>query len=198
MNAALLVGAAATAITWAQVGRQVYDVRQADDPAAVSLVTWLLALTQSLGLLVLAAAHAYLPALLANGLVALGCWIVLVQLGIKRSFSRLRFAAAILVAPVIIGACWEIRGAQLAGTAGAVAAAVVWLPQAFRSSHVRTRAGLSLTFLVGGLISSSLWILYALLVDEWRLLVPPISATVALLVTLFFYDMRNSSETATP
>ena len=186
-------------ITSAQVGRQVYDVRRSPDPVGLSLLTWLLALTQSLGLLVLSVDRSYVEAIVANGAVAVACCAIIVLAGVKRGARPLTVVSWIVGVAVVIAAGRLGSGARLAGTIGAGAAAVVWLPQAFRAFRIRRFAGLSMPFIAGGFLSSVLWIVYAAAVGEWRLVIPPSSAIVALALTLFYARrVRRQSSVAGP
>jgi uncharacterized protein with PQ loop repeat len=193
MSDVAVAGSIAAALTCAQVARQVYDAERAADVAAVSEVTWTLALIQSCGLVVFTVDGAFYEAAVADAFVACGCAAILLLLGRKRSRSVLRAVGPIAAVSAIVAGCTMAVDARLAGTIGAIAAVFVWLPQAARSVIVRTGAGLSLPFMLAGFASSALWIVYASLLDQWRLLVAPIAAIMALSITLLFSFVRPTT-----
>lgn len=146
----------------------------------MSRVTWELALVQSVSLGTLSVAEGYVSATVTNAFVALCSVAILARLSSGR---RERLAAVLVGLLFVTGLLVTIADAKLVGTVGAVVSALVWIPQAAHSRRTRSSSGLSWAFVLAGLVSSSLWIAYAVLLGEWRLLPPPTVAILSLLVT---------------
>lgn len=175
------IGGVATAITTFQVGRQALDVSRSVTASGVSTSTWALAIVQSLGILVLSIDGGYAAAAVANGAVAAFCYLILVQLARKQSWTYVLAAGVAATALPLACALWS--GPALAGALGAASSVIVWVPQAVRAVGTRRGAGLSKAFVTAGVASSALWLLYGFLVGEWRLLVPPTMALLSMVVT---------------
>lgn len=189
------VGTLASVVTIGQVTRQVRDVYRTARPLGVSAVTWEFALVQSVGLLLLSFAHGYVVAIGVNVIVAFGAAAVLLRV-VTDPTGRprpARGAALTLTTVCCLSLIAAAGGPSYAGDTGAAAAAVVWVPQAVRAARVRSSAGLSWLFVAAGLVSSVLWIGYAVLVGEWRFVIPPASAIIALSVTAG-YALRHRRE----
>lgn len=184
-----VIGVIAGVITAAQVLRQVSDILAVRRPVGVSWVTWELALVQSIGLGVLSVAKAYLAAAVINCFVGVASIFIIGRLlaGRRPGLAGYGTGVAVVGATLAAGlAGLTLSGSRLDGTVGAVASAFVWVPQAVRSVRTRSPAGLSWAFALAGIVSSALWGTYAILLGEWRLLVPPVSAIVALAITAAF------------
>jgi uncharacterized protein with PQ loop repeat len=187
------IGTAAGVVTTLQVARQVYDVYQVERPAGVSWMTWQLALIQSIGLFVLSIDRDYVLPGIVNGCVG-----VLTAAVLGKLLGTTRSAALVIVSAVALMLVYvEVNGAT-AGTVGAVASGFVWIPQAIRSFRRRSGLGLSWPFIAAGLASSVLWGVYAVLIGEWRLLVPPVAAIASLIVTWSYSLAASDTEPRTP
>jgi len=179
------VGFAASAITCYQVGDQVRLVLTAPSIIGISALTWTMALVQSVGLFVFSAARGFDSAATINGLVGVAC-VVILSVIVYRSNARRRrsvtteviFAAATLSVAAAFGSA-------VLGSLGAVAAALVWIPQAIRAARIRSDAGLSLGLVVAGILSSVLWLVYAILKNQWRLGVAPTAAIISMVITAY-------------
>jgi uncharacterized protein with PQ loop repeat len=193
-----LVGYAAGLITGAQVARQILDTWKVPDPIGVSWLTWDLALVQSIGLLAFSAAHGYTAAIIINAWVGLASLLVIARILATRQSPRLWPVLTVGVTLAVSGIWPVLLGSASAGTLGAVASAFVWVPQAVHSVRMRSPAGLSWPFVLAGLASSALWIVYAVLIGQWRLLIPPISAIGALIVTAAYGLWGRSHRPADP
>lgn len=182
-----VIGLTASLITAAQVLRQVWDILAVERPVGVSWITWELALVQSVGLGVLSVAKGYLAATVINCFVGAVSIFIVGRLLAGRGPGRYVWAAAVVGATLLVGACGLLLGGwRLDGTVGAVAAAFVWVPQAIHSVRTRSPLGLSWAFALAGIASSLLWGAYAIMLGEWRLLVPPVTAIASMLVTAAF------------
>lgn len=176
-----LIGLIASLITGFQVVRQAIDMHVVKSPIGVAWGTWELALVQSLGLLILSIDQGLFAATLVNAWVGALCMPIIVRaLGGYRSPALVRSIAAISVAIALCLAALLLFGPSAAGTVGSVASAFVWIPQAVRSYRLRSDRGLSWTVVLAGLTSSALWGTYAIMVDQWQLLVPPVSVSSAI------------------
>jgi uncharacterized protein with PQ loop repeat len=192
-----VVGYVASLITAIQVARQLVDAWKVPRAEGVSWITWDLAIVQSIGLLVFSVAHSLTAASIINAYVGLVSLAILARL-LTAGYSRLRSWPAIIVV-LTVTACiaWSaLLGPAAAGSLGSVASAFVWIPQAIHSFRSRSAVGLSWPFVFAGLTSSALWIAYAILVAQWRLLIPPISAIVALAVTASYSLMQPTHNSA--
>jgi len=198
-----LIGFAASLITATQVSRQAFDAWRVPDPTGVSWLTWDIALLQSAGLLALSVSRDYLPAEVINAFVGLASVVIVVRvLGTRHSSPALGPAVAVASTLVVCGAVLLAAGATAAGTLGSIASAFVWVPQAVHSVRTRSPIGLSWVVVLTGLASSALWLWYAVAVDQWRLLIPPSSAILSLVVTacyaLWHHDKDPSPDTNGP
>jgi hypothetical protein len=163
----------------------VRDVWTTPDPTGVSPITWELALMQSVGLLLLSIHRGLLVAIGINLWVAVAASLILVRVaGTGARRDRVVKGSALVAASLaFFGMITRYGGPILAGDLGAAASAVVWIPQAVRAVRFRSPLGLSWTAITAGLLSSALWLSYAVMVREWRLGVAPVSAAVSLAIT---------------
>jgi uncharacterized protein with PQ loop repeat len=193
-----LIGYGASLITGAQVTRQILDVWRVPNPVGVSWITWDLALVQSIGLLAFSVARGYAAASIINAWVGLASLVILARILTTRQPPRL-WPWLTVGATLAVSGIWPVLlGTASAGVLGAVASAFVWVPQAVRSIRMRSPAGLSWPFVLAGLASSALWIVYAVLIGQWRLLVPPVSAIGSLIVTAAYALWGRSRSPAGP
>lgn len=181
----IIIGVLASVTTGVQVALQVWNVWRVPDPVGVSPLTWVLALVQSIGLLLLSIHGRYVAAVGINAFVLVGASVILLRLirggSFATSIALASAAIALTVLAVVVIAI--TAGPAIAGDVGAAASAIVWVPQAVRSVRLRSPVGLSWAFVIAGILSSGLWVAYAALVGEWRLAVPSVAAIVALGVT---------------
>lgn len=184
MSASEVVGFTATVITCVQVTTQARLAVSSRSVAGVAGLTWVLALVQSVGLLVYSIDRRLSAAILVNGYVGLACIAIVVVLVVRgEAGSRVVLAGATAIAGAAIAIAARAGGPALLGTVGAAAAIFVWIPQAVRSARTRSPDGLSIGFVLAGLTSSALWLAYAALESEWRLGVAPAAALVSMVVT---------------
>lgn len=187
-----LIGAVASLITGTQVARQLKDVFAVQRPVGVSWLTWELATIQSCGLLFFSISKGYTVAIVINAWVGIISLLILAKLiAPSGRLVVLRFVALAGATGIGFAGAFALSGVRLVGTIGAVASAFVWTPQAWHSVRTRSPAGLSWTLVVLGIASSILWIAYALMLSQWRLLIPPISAIASLVVTAIYALWRT-------
>jgi MtN3 and saliva related transmembrane protein len=187
-----LIGAVASLITGTQVARQLKDAFAVERPVGVSWLTWELATIQSGGLLFFSISKGYTMAIVINAWVGIVSLLIIARLIAPGGvLAALRFVALAGVTGIGLAGAFALSGVRLVGTIGAVASAFVWIPQAWRSVRTRSPTGLSWTLVVLGVASSILWIAYALMLSQWRLLVPPISAIASLVVTAIYALWRG-------
>lgn len=174
---------AATTITCAQVSLQARLVVTSRSVGGVAGLTWILALTQSVGLFAFSVDRALPSAIAANAFVALASSAIVIILAARVRSERRRLLIETAAAIAGLAFASAVGGPSLLGTVGAGTAAFVWLPQAVHSVRARSHAGLSTVFVLAGISSSALWITYASLEHQWRLDVAPMTALVAMVVT---------------
>ena len=134
--------------------------------------------------LALSVVRDYQAAVVINAFVGLASIIIMVRVIATRHSRPVLWPA--LVVTSTLAACAAVLvtlGPAAAGTLGSVASAFVWVPQAAHAVLTRSRLGLSWAVVLAGLASSALWLWYAVEVGEWRLLIPPSSAILSLIVT---------------
>lgn len=177
-----VTGVAATVLTVAQVSLQLVSLWWAPSSRGVASSTWILANIQSLGLLIFSIHSRLLAAALTNAFVAVASFAILLLICFR---TGVKIPLVIsLAATAAVTFVWLTFGPDACGVLGSLAAVVVWIPQAAHSWRTRSPEGLTPLFVVAGVSSSVLWLVYGINAGKWELCVSPVTSLVSMLITI--------------